>query len=153
MATDRYDIAVKVAPHYLHDAASGKKTFTVRKYYRPYSAGKILRAYIPGFDGVFCDFRITYLLEASDFPDGIKKGYCVLGVFPISSEEHRRNIMTICAVLSKINIKLNFSINEKEYVSAPSTKSASKKWARIWYEKARKIHDLTSGKGEANDGL
>nr|DAF05470.1 MAG TPA: activating signal cointegrator [Caudoviricetes sp.] len=50
MATDHYDIAVKVAPHYLYDAASGKKTFTVRKYDRPYSAGKILRAYIPGFD-------------------------------------------------------------------------------------------------------
>lgn len=116
MTTGIYDIAVKVVPRYLYDAANGTKTFTVRKCDRPYSVGKILRAYIPGFDDVFCDFRITYMLKASEFPEGIKKGYCVLGVSPISDEEHRRNMMLACTVISK-------------------------------------IHDLTSGKGEENDGL
>lgn len=152
METNHYDITVKVAPRYLYVAVNGIKTFTIRKADRPYAVGKILRAYIPGFNDIFCDFRITYLLKADDFPDGIKKGYCILGISPISPAEHRRAVMLACSTILKINTRLNFLINEKEYIFAAG-KTYRKDWARIWYEKARQIHDLTSGKGEENENV
>lgn len=153
MTTNNYDIAVKVAPRYLYDAARGEKTFTIRKADRPYAVGKILRAYIPDFNEIFCDFHITYLLKASDFPQGIKKGYCILGISPISPVEHRRAVMLACQPLIKINILLDFPCENKKYTERPNNTRACYVLSSQWLEKMRKIHNLTSGKGATNDDV
>ncbi len=78
--TYKIDFTIKTAPHFLAAAASGKKTFTVRKNDRPYEVGKIVRGYMPDFPQIFCDFVITYVLTDADFPQGLQPGYCVCGI-------------------------------------------------------------------------
>lgn len=87
-----YEFEIKTDPKYLAAAVSGEKPFTVRKNDRPYKAGSIIRkvAYTPenGFTGDFADFEITYILTYTEFPQGIKEGYIVLGIKKIETEEN-----------------------------------------------------------------
>lgn len=74
---------LKIKPEYFTELLSGSKTFEVRIFDREYE----VMDYIT-FDVVFPyeiqhhphQFQITYILTYDDFPEGIKEGYCVLGI-------------------------------------------------------------------------
>lgn len=66
-----------------------KKTFELRKDDRDFKVGDLIRFDIVDSDsGLFCFhsrflFEITYKLTSDDFPDGLKDGYCILGIEPL----------------------------------------------------------------------
>lgn len=74
---------LKIEYYYYVDILKGKKTFEVRKFDRDYEVmdylvfDVILEHEIKHF---LTEFQITYILDHDDFPDGIKEGYCVLGI-------------------------------------------------------------------------
>lgn len=142
--TYKIDFAIKTLPRFLAAAASGEKTFTLRVNDRPYEVGKIVRGYLPGFPQIFCDFVITYVLTAEEFPQGLQPGYCVCGI-KLLNESQPAAVLAACEVIKKIEESLNFKFEQAEYFSAPPLQSQYKQWARIWYEHAAKIHDLLNG--------
>lgn len=142
--TYKIDFAIKTLPRFLAAAAAGEKTFTIRANDRPYEAGKIVRGYIPGFPQIFCDFVITYVLTAEEFPQGLQPGYCVCGIQLLDGEQARA-VLAAYEVIKKIEETLNFKAEQSEYFSAPRTQKATNYWAQAWYEHAAKIHDLING--------
>lgn len=73
---------LKIKPEFMIDILSGNKTFEVRKFDRDYKIDDIIMFVIQFDNPVFYykQWRITYILDHDDFPEGIKKGYCVLGI-------------------------------------------------------------------------
>lgn len=142
--TYKIDFAIKTLPRFLAAAASGAKTFTLRLNDRPYEVGKIVRGYMPGFPLVFCDFVITYVLTAEEFPQGLKPGYCVCGI-KLLDESQPAAVLAAYEVIKKIEETLNFEFEQAEYFSAPPTQKATSYWAQAWYEHAAKIHDIING--------
>lgn len=86
---------VKIHDRYYDAVANGIKTFEIRKADRDYRVGDTLvlqRCNDKGNvvyhgddnlginvpDQIYC--AIAYILTSEDFPDGIKEGYCVLGI-------------------------------------------------------------------------
>lgn len=76
---------LKLQPRFAEAVKEGRKTFEVRRDDRNYKVGDILtftdldkKPYDMG------SYEVTYKLTYEDFPDGISKGYCVLGIKPCS---------------------------------------------------------------------
>lgn len=69
---------LKITPHWFGELSNGK-SFEVRKNDRDYQTGDILNIYVPETMETR-SFRVTYILTADQFPDGIKEGYCILGI-------------------------------------------------------------------------
>lgn len=62
-----------------------KKTFEVRKDDRKFTVGDFLNILeydqsINKYTGRNVTFIISYKLDAATFPEGIKEGYCILGI-------------------------------------------------------------------------
>jgi len=71
---------LKVHPCYWLPLFSGMKKFEIRYNDRDYEVGDALSLSLPGFGhlpATWMEFSITYM---TDFPDGLKPGYIVLGI-------------------------------------------------------------------------
>lgn len=142
--TYKIDFAIKTLPRFLAAAASGEKTFTVRANDRPYEVGKVVRGYLPGFPQIFCDFVITYVLKAEEFPQGLKPGYCVCGI-KLLDDSQALAVLAAYEVIKKIEETLNFEFEQAEFFSRPRTMQQERQWVKIWYKHAAEIHELLSG--------
>jgi hypothetical protein len=72
-------IFLKITNHWFNEISKGKN-FEVRKNDRNYKAGDIINLYVPDSDPMICKpVRITYVLTAEQFSEGIQAGYCVFG--------------------------------------------------------------------------
>ena len=69
---------LKITQHWFNELSNGK-SFEVRKNDRDYKTGDVLNIYVPDTMDTR-SFRVTYVLTAEQFSDGIKEGYCVLGI-------------------------------------------------------------------------
>lgn len=75
---------------------NGIKTFEIRKDDRDFKVGDTLRLreYDPirfseerdRFTSRATEVMVTYILRHEDFPEGIKEGYCVLGIRKIQNK-------------------------------------------------------------------
>lgn len=90
--------ALKIYPLFFDAVKNGIKTFEIRKGDRNYSVGDTLhlREYNPDlvsdidadrFTGRAVDVCVTYVVTHEDFPDGIREGYCVMGIRVIAWTE------------------------------------------------------------------
>lgn len=76
---------LKLQPRFAKDIESGRKTFEVRRDDRDFKVGDTLT--FTDLDGKPYDmasYEVTYKLPREDFPAGLQKGYCVLGIKPCS---------------------------------------------------------------------
>lgn len=75
---------LKIAPEYFRAVKEGKKTFEIRKNDRNFKVGEYidLREYSgdKGYTGNRLCLKIVYMIESDWFPQGLKDGYCVLGI-------------------------------------------------------------------------
>lgn len=71
---------LKIRQEYYEAVQSGAKRFEVRKNDRAYAVGDLLALMAPNEHQTAFIVRITYILDADQFPEGIKPGYCVLGI-------------------------------------------------------------------------
>ena len=108
---DKYDIIIKTNPKYFKAAVKGDKTFTIRKNDKPYKVGSIVRKldWMPDLHetGEHVDFKITYILTHNDFPDGIKKGYCVCAIKPINEIKKDQRIAELEAKIKQVAEEFN----------------------------------------------
>lgn len=77
---------LKLAAMFFNDVQSGKKSFELRKNDRHYKVGDLLNMheYSEGKDtGRFIDAEIVYMIE--DY-NGLKEGYCILGIKLLESK-------------------------------------------------------------------
>lgn len=78
---------LKCNTRFYNDVASLKKKFEVRKDDRKYCVEDVLNildySSLNGFSGRSTMFRVTYKLTHLDYPEGVKKGYCILGIEPL----------------------------------------------------------------------
>ena len=66
---------LKIKQNFLNDIIANKKNFEIRNDDRNYAIGDL----ISFSDGsLICE--ITYKLTHTDFPEGLKKDYCILGI-------------------------------------------------------------------------
>lgn len=72
---------LKIDRNWFDDIATGKKNFEIRKNDRGYSVGDYL--------DIRCQLEkeelrivaiVTYMITHDQFPQGIKTGYCVMGI-------------------------------------------------------------------------
>ena len=75
---------LKVHPQFWPAVRTGKKPFECRRDDRKYRVGDLvrLREYDPkhGFTSEpTCTFLVTYILAHEDFPNGLQRGYVILG--------------------------------------------------------------------------
>lgn len=65
------------------------KNFEVRRYDREYSKDDtiIMREWNDGYTGRWVNARISYVLTFADFPDGIRPGWCIIGLEQIRMGE------------------------------------------------------------------
>lgn len=75
---------LKIKSNFLNDIISNKKTFEIRKDDRNFKVGDIISfiysredSYM--FKGIY-RYEIIYKLAYCDFPEGLKKDYCLLGI-------------------------------------------------------------------------
>lgn len=75
---------LKIVPEYFRAVKEGKKTFEIRKNDRNFKVGEYidLREYSgdKGYTGNRLCLKIVYIIESDWFPQGLKDGYCVLGI-------------------------------------------------------------------------
>ena len=75
---------LKIVPEYFRAVKEGKKTFEIRKNERNFKVGEYidLREYSgdKGYTGNRLCLKIVYMIESDCFPQGLKDGYCVLGI-------------------------------------------------------------------------
>lgn len=74
--------AVKILPEFFDSCTSGKKTFEIRKYDRPYCVGDFLalNEWDEGaYTGRCALFAITYVLNNSEY---CKDGYVTMSIMP-----------------------------------------------------------------------
>jgi hypothetical protein len=116
---------VKVWPPFFEAVLSGDKTFEVRKDDRDYRVGDslLLCEWSPDADaytGLFANFRIVYKLDGGQF--GIEKGYCCLGIAPISkaaesAQTDNQQLKAAIALLRQADSKYLTGVNEsKEFL-------------------------------------
>lgn len=80
---------LKIKDIFWDSVKSLKKTFEVRKDDRDFKVGDLIRFVIVDSDSglicarAHCLFEVTYKLTSDDFPDGLKDGYCILGIEPL----------------------------------------------------------------------
>lgn len=74
------DHELKIYPEYFDAIGVGIKKFEVRKNDRDYEVGDRIRLREwdgNAYTGRETEVEISYVLTADEFPEGIKKGYCV----------------------------------------------------------------------------
>ena len=79
---------LKLANEFWEEVLSGRKTAEIRKHDRPFEVGDFItfgRVGLPSslmcnFWGLPIKFEITHILKQSDFPDGVKSGFCLLSI-------------------------------------------------------------------------
>lgn len=75
---------LKIVPEYFRAVKEGKKKFEIRKNDRNFKVGEYidLREYSgdKGYTGNRLCLKIVYMIESDWFPQGLKDGYCVLGI-------------------------------------------------------------------------
>lgn len=75
---------LKIVPEYFRAVKEGKKKFEIRKNDRIFKVGEYidLREYSgdKGYTGNRLCLKIIYMIESDWFPQGLKDGYCVLGI-------------------------------------------------------------------------
>lgn len=75
---------LKIVPEYFRAVKERKKTFEIRKNDRNFKVGEYidLREYSgdKGYTGNRLCLKIVYMIESDWFPQGLKDGYCVLGI-------------------------------------------------------------------------
>lgn len=75
---------LKIVPEYFRAVKEGKKKFEIRKNDRNFKVGEYidLREYSgdKGYTGNRLCLKIVYMIESDLFPQGLKDGYCVLGI-------------------------------------------------------------------------
>lgn len=75
---------LKIVPEYFRAVKEGKKNFEIRKNDRNFKVGEYidLREYSgdKGYTGNRLCLKIVYMIESDWFPQGLKDGYCVLGI-------------------------------------------------------------------------
>lgn len=74
--------ALKTWPKYFEEIISGRKTFEVRKFDRPFEENDdiVLQEYDPNekmYTGKECHGKIMYIMADPEF---CKKGFCILGI-------------------------------------------------------------------------
>lgn len=78
---------VKCYARFFTLAEKGEKCFEVRRNDRDYKAGDLIElneTRNAEYTGRAALYRITFVLTSEDFPDGIKGGYAVLGIEPVT---------------------------------------------------------------------
>jgi hypothetical protein len=84
----------KIIPQYFNEVQKGIKDFEIRKDDSDYEVGDFLVLQegehdFPIINGTFKEWkytgnevtkRIKYKITSKDFPEGIKEGYCILGL-------------------------------------------------------------------------
>lgn len=77
---------LKIKSNFLDDIITNRKTFEIRKDDRNFLIGDLI-SFIPLGTGFFmCKnkgfflYEITYKLNHGEFPEGLKKNYCILGI-------------------------------------------------------------------------
>lgn len=81
---------LKLAPEWFDDVAFGIKTFEIRKDDRGYAVGDILRLREwedGGYTGFEVRVRISSILTAEQFPQGLREGYVILSIHRITDPE------------------------------------------------------------------
>lgn len=76
---------LKIIPKYFEDVVLNNKNFEIRKDDRDFKVNDILvlREYDETkkqYTGCEATCKVIYLLKHEDFPQGIKEGYCVMGI-------------------------------------------------------------------------
>lgn len=74
---------LKIRPGYYIAVKHGIKTHEIRKNDRDYKVGDTIRFAVIKKDGYFTapeQYRITHILTAEEFPEGIKDGYAILSI-------------------------------------------------------------------------
>lgn len=78
---------LKTWPIFFKAIKEGRKNFELRKHDRLFATGDtlVLQEYkdddeSPGYTGAEMTFEIGYILTAVQFPNGLKKDYCILGL-------------------------------------------------------------------------
>lgn len=75
---------LKIVPEYFRAVKEGKKKFEIRKNDRNFKVGEYidLREYSgdKGYTGNRLCLKIVYMIESDWFQQGLKDGYCVLGI-------------------------------------------------------------------------
>ncbi len=78
---------VKCYDRFFEMTVTGQKEFEVRKNDRGYEVGDLLELNETTegtYTGRAALFEITFILAADSFPEGIKPGYVVLGIKPMT---------------------------------------------------------------------
>ena len=78
---------IKCFDRYFKMTEAGEKLFEIRKNDRNYQVGDIIElneTFQGSYTGRMAMFRIISIITDSDFPEGIKEGYTVLGISPIT---------------------------------------------------------------------
>lgn len=80
---------LKTWPVFFKAVEDGLKPFELRKHDRLFAPGDtiVLQEYnepddqsFGGYTGKELTFEVSYMLTAEQFPNGLKKGYCILGL-------------------------------------------------------------------------
>ena len=83
---------LKILPNYFADVISGKKTFEIRKFDRPFHSGDLLAlneydAESKSYTGNSCLVYIDYILDDKEY---CKQGYVVMSIKPCVVCRHNR---------------------------------------------------------------
>lgn len=77
---------LKIRTNFLSDIITNEKTFEIRKDDRNFKVGDLI-SFIPLLNDSpmlekkgFYLYEITYKLTYGEFSEGLKKGYCILGI-------------------------------------------------------------------------
>lgn len=83
---------LKIQPNYYCDIKNGVKDFECRLNDRDYQVGDYLILVPVNQDRRACSplvVKVNYLLPAVKFPEGLRDGYCIMGIERLLSEEAR----------------------------------------------------------------
>lgn len=78
---------VKCFDRWFAEVTTGLMPFEIRRNDRNYEVGDLIElneTRDAGYTGRAALFRITFVLTSEGFPDGIKDGYAVLGIEPVT---------------------------------------------------------------------
>lgn len=76
---------LKITDRFMNDIDSGLKTFEIRRHDRKFEVGDEIEFLLLCDDAWYPEphtvgYSITYILTHKDFPQGVKRDYCVLGI-------------------------------------------------------------------------
>ena len=78
---------VKCFNRWFNEVTSGLKMFEVRRNDRDYQAGDLIELNETKdgeYTGRAAMFEAAYILQSSEFPDGIKDGFVIIGLKPVT---------------------------------------------------------------------